>query len=541
MIPAVMPLRAQDLFEKQALDLRVVSPVHIGTKEGALSALEFAVHEGRTYIVDEEKLGLFLKDHGLVDSFVEAARRGPIKLKEFIGLKKGGSISPALREISRYSVPGGLDHIQEFRPFVRDGKGQVYLPGTAIKGVFRTAFLYKMLLDDQRLKEKVSGEAESNLSKLQGPRKEREKKGYSSKWLQSDLLEKYSLSNAKKGPNTDILRCLKISDAYPTAGCETRVIKIRFLSKRSGNDFYWSKKKRGLSSTEHDLEIWVEALTSGAFRTELVWDKVLFDRFRRENPNQKWPAEGIDGLLSLLFKMSKDVIQHEIGFFNTSGSRTFRGTGRDPEEAARGMGFFYDKIPGKVMRIGFGSGMLSTTVNLHFPNELRQKIRDACGYPRSNDPAPKSRRVWEIGNGQWRPMGWVAFGDSAMAGSGEMQLNLSSAQRQGGQTLHDPQKQWTQDKPGRPFGRPHVQSRPVQDDAEQQNWADLKRRLDLMQPNDKLGLDRTIKAIERLDNSEERKAAAAYLKRKLEKGGLWKKNPLRADIEMLLLDDADDN
>ncbi|RMG70143.1 MAG: hypothetical protein D6710_07680, partial [Nitrospirae bacterium] len=48
----------------------------------------------------------------------------------------------------------------EYRPFIRDGFGKVYLPGTAIKGVFRTAVLYCML---KRFKETNSLEFEKQI------------------------------------------------------------------------------------------------------------------------------------------------------------------------------------------------------------------------------------------------------------------------------------------------------------------------------------------------------------------------------------------
>ena len=38
---------------------------------------------------------------------------------------------------------------------------------------------------------------------------------------------------------------------------------------------------------------------------------------------------------------------------------------------------------------------------------LRQKIRNICGHPRGDDPAPKSRRVWQDEHGAWRPLGWT--------------------------------------------------------------------------------------------------------------------------------------
>jgi hypothetical protein len=53
--------------------------------------------------------------------------------------------------------------------------------------------------------------------------------------------------------------------------------------------------------------------------------------------------------------------------------------------------------------------MLSTTVDEVLSPSIRTKIRNICGHSRGNDPAPKTRRVWEKEHNQWVPMGWMRF------------------------------------------------------------------------------------------------------------------------------------
>jgi len=57
-------------------------------------------------------------------------------------------------------------------------------------------------------------------------------------------------------------------------------------------------------------------------------------------------------------------------------------------------------------RIGFGSGMVSTTIAMLLDDNLRKKVRNYAGLNRGNDIAPKSRRVW-VKNNNPIPFGWA--------------------------------------------------------------------------------------------------------------------------------------
>jgi CRISPR-associated protein Csm5 len=420
--------------------------------------------------------------------------------------------------------------MREFRPFVRDGMGNPYLPGTSIKGAIRTAVLYRMLLDDNAQKQMVVEAATSGLRSLSGPGKDRAKKSYSEKWLQERLLQTHTLPNAKNGPNTDILRCLKVGDAYPVNTCHTRVIKIQFLSKRSQDGFYWSSKKQGSRSTGQPLELWVEALVQGTFKLDLVWDRGLFNRFKLENREKRWPICGLDDVVSALSRISQDVAEHERGFFSAPGQER----AQEPLLAARALNAWYERCGSDVMRIGFGSGMLSTTVNLRFPPELREKIRDACGHPRPGDPAPKSRRVWKGGDGRWYPMGWLSL---TGAGPGLVRV-LPPAPPPETKKAGVPDVQSTRIVEEKVTVRPRKPEIKTQVILNQTlDLTQLKKQVDAVQPNDKLALERVVGAIEGLDRSEQREAAT-YIKEKLEKASLWKKNPLRFDLEVFLSEEG---
>lgn len=388
-------LSAIDLREKSTLYLRVVSPVHIGARQGKLSALEFIHLGGWTYLIDEDALGRFLIRRGPmhVDQFIRSAGSGPISMAEFLSKIPGTDLNRVAQELTRLAIQGGSPGMTEFRPFIRDGNGSVYMPGSSLKGVLRTGLLYKTLLEDSdlldRVKERVS----------HGTPEMKKKRVYYSRWLQEELLAGYNLPTARQSPHKDILRCLTVRDAYPVGPVRTLIIPLRFLSKSGDGAYSWSSKKKfGVGI----LEVWVEAVVSGVFKAELIWDRKLFERMKNENPGKKFPAATLAEVLGSANEMSSHLVQHETGFLSAGAEGN-----RDALEAAKSLQTWYQVKKDNPIRVGFGSGMLSTTVDSLFDEQLRQKIRDICGHERQGHPAPKTRRVWKGAGDQWLPLGWL--------------------------------------------------------------------------------------------------------------------------------------
>jgi|GEM_PF-782665 len=380
------------------LDLIVRSPIHIGTREGKLGPTEFVFDSGKVYVVDEKLLGLFLKERNLIHQFMMEVAKGPFRLATFLRDVAKSGIRGDLAKISSKSIQGGDQSMQDFRPFLRDGSGTVYIPGTSIKGTLRTALLYRILKQDQKLLKSVTSRIDSDPPDFI----KKHRRHYSAEWLQKKGLQCFTLPSSKQGPSQDILRCLAVRDAYPLGDVRTQVIDIKFLCKRGNGDFYWSQdKKHG-----KDLVIWLEAVVEGTFRLELIWDNWLFQQFQKNNPERDLPLCGLDDLLEAVRQMNSDLFHHEIDFYSHG---TVSHTGSGPRAAAA-LKRWYENPAEDSLRVGFGSGMLSTTVGLNLSEALRQKIRDSCGSgPRKGDPAPKSRRVWVRTNTEVLPLGWFSF------------------------------------------------------------------------------------------------------------------------------------
>ncbi len=386
-----------DLRNSLCMDLHVISPIHIGTREGRLGATEFVAGGGKVYLIDEDRLGRFLVSKNLVDAFVLEVRKGPFQMAQFIKKNAKLRIPEDLHMVCSMSIPGGDPSMQDFRPFTRDGSGTIYIPGTSLKGVFRTAILYRLLNQDLEFRKssnsRIGQDPEGEINKR--------RKFYSEQWLQKEHLESFDLPGGKKGsPNVDILRCLTVRDAYPVGPVRTQVVPIKFLSRLSNGTFYWSQdRKHG-----KDLSIWVECVTEGTFRLEMLWAADLYETFMSHNKGVAFPVSNLQDVLDAVREMNEALVKHELAFY---GSATGGGNS-DAPGAAKALLEWYKTLENQTLRVGFGSGMLSTTVGLALEESMRQKIRDACGSGRRpGDPAPKSRRVWRRAQGDALPMGWL--------------------------------------------------------------------------------------------------------------------------------------
>jgi CRISPR-associated protein Csm5 len=511
----------------------VLSPVHIGTREGRLLPIEYLVEGGRVHVIDDEKFGRFLLESGsggqqLIDQFVQAARNGDLGKGLTRFLKEKARIAPAAmrgvaERVSSYQVDGAHRDMTDFRPLTRDGFGRVYIPGTALKGAFRTAILYRTLRDDPVRKASIETKVQHKIHELDkgGKRKEPMKRFLSQELIQGDILQAYDLKTARQPQNRDLLRCLRVRDAYALKGTlQTKVIKIEFLSKAKGGSFYWSQQKKwdhrqgGRVDTGTPLSIFVEGITEGVFETELTWDEGLFEVFRRENGSvSTWPVNGLDDLIQAISITSGDVTRHETEFFKGSG-----------EHARSSLQSWYGGLKGDLLRIGFGSGMLGTTVNLLWSDPLRQIIRNTCGDPRGDDPAPKSRRVWQNGQSDWRPMGWVR-----LVGEGECLDKLVA--RAAAAAEHTSSTAPPQSQPQIQTNAPRVRVQPLE--TLKPSAKDILAQVRTVPLEKSFNLERLVESLDSLA-PEDAHAAATILKERLMKSGQWKKHPLKGEIEVFI-------
>lgn len=75
--------------DRRKIRFKIETPIHIGTKDGKLIGLEFITHNMETYVVDDQKLGEFLREKALIDDFVGiiSESASPVLLSKFFEQK----------------------------------------------------------------------------------------------------------------------------------------------------------------------------------------------------------------------------------------------------------------------------------------------------------------------------------------------------------------------------------------------------------------------------------------------------------------------
>ena len=386
------------IYEKAEFKITVKSPIHIGGFEQKITRFEFLPYGRYIYPVSESRLSLFLQKHNLISAYcAEVERLGhKFNLTDFFSNKRIQLTPEILENLSfgkKIQIMGNIGNIQFYKPFIRDGFGKPYIPGTSIKGVFRTAIIYNLLKQiKQQNHVKFIKEIEERIERDINKDKDKKNKKKFFDWGNIEYFEKFVLMNKRNSPNTDMnkrnspntdwLRMLHITDAYSENEIQTILIPVNILKKQRNG---WQYKTE---NTNQRTTIWVECIPVGTtLRFEAKWDKRLLAEFKRENPDTTMP-EDIQSVLKCINQWAQDVMDFEKNFLKGHSLQRWYEFNRPN------------------LRIGFGSGMTATTISLLLSEQLRKKIRNYAGLNRGDDEAPKSRRLFERDNTSI-PLGWA--------------------------------------------------------------------------------------------------------------------------------------
>ena len=189
-----------------------LSPIHIGGG---------APEPACRYAIDEDtKTAYVLRESFVASRYAE----GRITGSEYHRRPSPASVVPkteperseaVLYEVKAPRVAASLD--KEARPFVRNGFGQAFIPGTSIKGAIREALLFSLLVQDDRLRGEIAASvrdliAEMKKSNPQSANGIRRNRNHASR-----LEERFRNPGAggRADPKNDILRCMAVEDTPP--------------------------------------------------------------------------------------------------------------------------------------------------------------------------------------------------------------------------------------------------------------------------------------------------------------------------------------
>ena len=373
--------------DSQMLAFQLLTPLHVGSHTDKYTSFEYIIYQGKLYFVDENKLFVFLKGKNLLSKYVsEINREGPnFRIYNFLRENLGNIESNLVEDISRYKAIVETDkNFLEFRPLIRDGWGVPYIPGSTIKGLIRTAILYKVLktLKDKDLKkfEKEIVEPIRRTPK-EDFRKREPFKRLINKWLQD-----FQIDKKENSPHTDWLRLIRVRDAYPIFQSTTKIYEVVVFSYNGRN---WQEKK--------DMPIFLECLPPlSLYQFELSLDTVLLEKFRISRKlkvvENAYPRK-IEDIFETLDEFSSDLLIEEQKSFD-----------RHPVLKK----WYEASLSKEIFRLGWGGGLLSKSIFLLLPEDLRKLIRNYLRHDRGEALAPKSRRMVKLPQ-KLLPLGWAKW------------------------------------------------------------------------------------------------------------------------------------
>lgn len=356
------------------LKVSVLTPLHIGSGEVLLHEYDYAIHNGRTWRLNDAALleAQDVDDPALADTL---ARTPPARLLRPADFRPD---SPFFRYVIR-GTPRSQAEGAQVREQLKDAFDRPYLPGSSLKGALRTALAWYAW--DQR-------ELKPDPGKL-GRRRE---------WA----AQEYEHTLFGPDPNHDLLRALQVSDSQPVGADRLMLVNARVLN-RSG----------ALGSP-----IELEAIRPDTvFELTLKLDLALFDEWAKRRGLNLRGVEWLQNLPGVVRAHARQRIKQEADWF------------RALEVGARLLNFYEKQLGAAqlgdnqaLLQLGWGGGWESKTFGSHLRQDLHfldQVIRDyrlARGRRQPGDPFPKSRRVVVsfIQDNQGRrrevpasPLGWV--------------------------------------------------------------------------------------------------------------------------------------
>ncbi len=305
---------------------------------------------------------------------------------------------------------------------IRNGMGQLYIPGSSIKGAIRTAIVYHLLKYADKYKvpsvnriSKIEQQLRSRLGELSN--QHHKQKFVDDKLFMESLFSDFTLTYQNReftgsNQNRDFLRALKISDAKPLIENKdtTKQGKLKTLNSFVTAEVLVSSRFPDYSA-KYKTSIFAEMVRNVQTEFTITLDTEMLHWFKHKQEMQL-PFSTIDQLLKICQEFAQDQWNYEHNYWNNiKNNPRARISNRNINLDFSYIRNIYkaEKCP-FTLRLGWGSGMTGTTVNLLFEDELREHIRDTCGLRAPNFEAPKSRRTVFNPNKEIRDVpGWVKF------------------------------------------------------------------------------------------------------------------------------------
>ena len=392
--------------------LTALSPVHVGNGEFLVRDVDYLEEEGKTYVIDVERLfELLALSPAALDEY-SSGRAHLTRLLERLRVRP--------ERVASWAYSGRLG-VPRVLLLARNARGQPLLPGSALKGALRTLVVWALSFDfDEGARDWVSSR---EAAAVMGPAIET-----ASDWdsRPGDAVERALLvapaARRSGAPDHggDLLRCLGVSDCL-VRDTDLEVSRVQVLTATPEGPA-WKASERGARARPRPddpaaASLGVEALRPGATATLTLRFDGLYELLRGEPP----PAE------RRLFEAARAELDFEpwridIPFQVAVHSRNlglavcYRERRFFEERKLYDLARFYIDLEQKIQkaagseaifaRLGWGSGWEAMTGGIAH-DRARERARRRFGLGREGYPFPKSRKLMVEGSKPILPFGWV--------------------------------------------------------------------------------------------------------------------------------------
>lgn len=407
--------------------IQLSSPLlHIGGEVSRLNPFEYVETSSRVYFPHQDAVAkvLYQKGRRFFDDYVDRINnRQSIEslLKNAFGENWLQTKSSERIAIFPNSRPKWLQQegklLTDIRPMIRNGMGQLYIPGSSIKGAIRTAIAYYLLKHADEYQVSSSYRVSEIEKKLREKldRKEinnRNKAFLGDELLIDNLFTNYSLYYqdrqiaTRSKQNTDFLRAVKVSDSEPLI---RKQVPLKGSDRKVWRNFPVIAETIVSShfpdyKAKYRASLFAEVVYEVRTKFTIEIDRDMLSWFRH-NQGMQLPFNSIDKLLKICQEFAQEQWDGEFDYWQSVKNNKHQQINLDFDLIRK---FYKSENCLYTLRLGWGTGMTGTTIDWLLQDDLRAKIRDACGIAAPNFEAPKSRRTIVNSEGEicYVP-GWV--------------------------------------------------------------------------------------------------------------------------------------
>ncbi|MBD3375867.1 type III-A CRISPR-associated RAMP protein Csm5 [candidate division KSB1 bacterium] len=313
LLPYHLEDNSMSIIKSARYKIRTCSPVHIKGKDIDYGEGFVRRNQSTAWALDADKLGeLLFRETGdltLVKEYADLLEKyaAQNKLKEFnieLFLSKKGIYHhkdnrSREKELIESGVFKNIVNATETTHFIKNGYGQPFIPGSAIKGMLRTAVMYHII---KEALEKGNDnyitiffrDFNKNITGLANQMKKDKRRANKLKTEFSKTLQNFTFQNGKTGmdPARDFFRAVKVKDTPPLSKASMKFKKITLTSliqvdekQKEDDTFSDSDERIGVIRALGEGGVYVEYKDQSFDFTNQVYNKKI--SMLKKNLNKK--------------------------------------------------------------------------------------------------------------------------------------------------------------------------------------------------------------------------------------------------------------